>query len=97
MQVETKTVSVFSHYPNGNMWTGSGSRSEDVHVDFSTKFRNPPAVTVALSQVDAGNAANLRVNAHVTHVTDDHCTIRVDTWADTKLASVAVTYVAVGE
>ena len=84
-------------YPSGDWWTGSGPREVTKHIDFPAgAFTQSPAVIAAISNLDAGNAANLRIDAQVTSVSKTHCDIRISTWADTKIASVVVSWMAVG-
>lgn len=95
MAVLTGSVGVFSHYPNGYMWTGSGEREVVKYVSFKTPFNGKPSVSAALAMVDGSNAANLRVNLTVQDVTNDGFNVRVSTWADTKLAAVSISWIAV--
>lgn len=84
-------------YPNGDWWNGSGPREVTRHVAFPAgSFHRAPTVLAAISHLDAGNAANVRIAANVTNVTDDHCDIKISTWADTKIAGVTVSWIAIG-
>lgn len=53
MVVLTGSASVFAHYPNGYMWTGSGEREVVKYVDFAKSFNGKPSVSAALAMVDS--------------------------------------------
>jgi hypothetical protein len=95
MAVLTGSAGVFSHYPNGYMWTGSGERDVLKYVDFPTSFKRKPSVSAALATVDSSKDANLRVNVSVQDITNDGFNVRVGTWGDTKLAAVSISWIAV--
>jgi hypothetical protein len=95
MVVLTGSAGVFSHYPNGYMWTGSGEREVVKYVGFSKPFNGKPSVSASLAMVDSSNGANLRVNVSVQDVTNDGFNVRVATWGDTKLAGVSISWIAV--
>ncbi len=98
IRIDTGTASVFSDYPNGEMWTGNGPRKKTVHVPFPDgPFKQPPLVTVSISGIDAGNQANLRASASVAATSEHGFTAQVDTWADSKLAMVTLGWLAIGE
>jgi hypothetical protein len=82
----------FGYVENPGAWTlheGSGPRTFTAPVGFgATKFSNPPTVVCALSGVDAGHQANLRVTLVPTDVAPDGFTLQVNVWADTILYSV---------
>jgi H-type lectin domain-containing protein len=95
MTTRVGNVIVFSQWPNGPMWTGNGPRSVVKTVTFPAgSFGSPPQVTGAISSLDSGNAANTRVTVNILNITATKFDIKVDTWADTKLAQVGVSWVA---
>ena len=85
-------------WPTGDWWDGSGPRETTKHVEFpSGTFASKPAVIAAISTLDASNAANVRISATVTNVSKDHFDLQISTWADTKIAGVTVSWIAVGQ
>ncbi|HEY0027005.1 MAG TPA: H-type lectin domain-containing protein [Allosphingosinicella sp.] len=94
MSTQIGMESIFSQYPNGPMWTGNGPRSVTKDVKFRCPFACPPQVVASISTLDAGNAANTRVSVTCQAITTTGFQIKVETWADTKLAMVAVAWVA---
>jgi hypothetical protein len=87
-------MEVFSQWPNGPMWTGSGPRSVTKTIPLPPGFTKPPQVVAAMSGLDASHDNNTRVNVTIHNVTKTSFTVQVDTWADTKLAMVAVAWTA---
>ncbi len=96
IRAESGKVEVFSHYPNGYMWTGNGPREIDAVIQFQAGFRRDPVVQASISALDSGNVANTRVDVNVISVTTQNFVVRVTTWADTKLATIHVSWMAIG-
>jgi H-type lectin domain-containing protein len=82
----------YGYAENGSAWTlnsGNGGRAFTAPVSFGgMEFSNPPTVVCALSGMDAGNQANLRVLLTPLNVTTSGFTLQVSVWADTVLFSV---------
>jgi hypothetical protein len=86
---------IFSQWPNGQMWTGSGPRSETKPFTFPAgSFTKPPQVVASISGLDCSHDHNTRVNVTVLNVTKNGFSVKVDTWADTQLAMVSIAWVA---
>lgn len=96
IRAESGKVEVFNHYPNGYMWTGTGPREIDAVIQFQAGFRREPVVQASIAALDSGNIANTRVDVNIIAVTRDNFVVRVTTWADTKLATVHVSWTATG-
>ncbi|RPB21003.1 hypothetical protein L211DRAFT_841166 [Terfezia boudieri ATCC MYA-4762] len=65
-------------------------------VNFSKKFTSLPTVIVSMSSVDVSNQSNFRVNVYATHVNLEGFTVHVNSWADTKIYSCGVSWLAIG-
>ena len=86
---------VFWHWPNDYMWTGAGPRNFIQQINFPPgSFTAAPKVVASLCGLDSSQAHNLRVKLSVQNITATGFKVKVDTWADTKLAHVAVAWVA---
>jgi hypothetical protein len=81
--------------PGWNLHQGSGNRQFDKVVTFQTSLPNAPIVQVNLGVVDADGQPNLRVRAQAVNVTNLGFTVRIVTWADTKLYAVGANWLAV--
>jgi len=74
--------------------TGVKTQSADISI---SGFQSVPTVIVSLSRIDSEHAANLRINVTVTNVSASKFTINVETWADTKIYSSGVSWIAIGQ
>ena len=96
--VEQGDVHLFSDYEDGGeMWTGSGPREVRKRVSFSTPFRAPPAVNVALSMWDMDQKTNARAEILAEKVSVGGFEVVFKTWADTRVARVRASWMAIGE
>ncbi|KAG9034559.1 hypothetical protein FS837_002168 [Tulasnella sp. UAMH 9824] len=57
-------------------------------------FLKKPTIFVALNSIDISTQTKLRVLAYVDNVTTDGLTWHIDSWADTKLWSAGISYIA---
>ena len=80
--------------PPWNLNVGVGARQIDRVVTFQNKFATTPVVQVNLGVVDADAQPNLRVRVQALNVTNVGFTLRIATWADTKLYAVGANWVA---
>lgn len=97
MAAASGSLTLFSAFEDdGPMWVGDGPREERRRVDFGLLFMEPPMVHVGLSMWDISNRANLRVQVMAEEVEDSGFTISLRTWADTRIARAAVSWMAVG-
>jgi len=71
-------------------------RRQNTAITFSPAFSAPPAVSVSLKSLDAGDGRNIRVNAYAINVTTTGATVVIETWCDTNLYSASGTIIAVG-
>ncbi|KAG8916070.1 hypothetical protein FRC01_003397 [Tulasnella sp. 417] len=60
----------------------------------SRPFVQPPKVFVALNSIDISTDTNLRVRAYVSGVNPESMSWHIDSWADTKLWSAGISYIA---
>lgn len=89
---------VFSDFANGGeMWTGYGARERRKPVRFSGTFRAPPLVQVSLSLWDMDQGANVRADIAAETVTETGFELVFRTWADTRVARVRMSWMAIGE
>lgn len=89
---------VFSEFAEGgSMWTGNGQRERRKHVRFSEPFRTEPVVQVSLSLWDMDQRANIRADITAEKVTRTGFDLVFRTWADTRVARVRMSWMAIGE
>lgn len=96
--VDQGNEEVFSDFASGgDMWTGDGSRERRKRVRFSEPFRSVPSVQVSLSLWDMDQGANVRADIAADKVSEDGFDLVFRTWADTRVARVRMSWMAIGE
>ncbi len=71
-----------------NLDSNSGARSTTIEVSFTKPYDVKPKVMVSVSQIDADKGFNCRYNVEVLSVSRDGFTIKIQTWADSKVYSI---------
>lgn len=75
-----------------------GGRSDSIHVDFPAgKFSNPPEVLVMLNMLDTEQAINTRLSVYSTNITVNGFDVGIQTWDDSKVFGVGITWFAYAE
>ncbi|SFE57575.1 H-type lectin domain-containing protein [Roseivivax sediminis] len=96
--IDQGTVELFSDFVHGgDMWTGSGTRERRQRVVFSEAFSDVPSVHVALALWDFDSSANIRADLYADNVGRDGFEMVFRTWADTRVARVRTSWLAIGE
>lgn len=91
-------VEIFADFmDHGPMWTGSGDRERRKKVKFDTPFATPPAVQVAISLWDMDTNAAIRAEIFADNVTEERFEIVFRTWADSRVARLRASWMAIGE
>jgi len=65
-------------------------------IVFERSFVTPPVVQVAITGLDTSNEANLRVRVRAVNVTTHGFAIEVETWFNSKVWAVDVSWLAIG-
>jgi hypothetical protein len=74
-----------------------GDRSVTISVDFPVPFENKPEVILGLTTLDATSEQNVRYDVEALSVSRDAMTIKISTWADTKIFGIAGFWMAHAE
>lgn len=74
-----------------------GERSITISVNFLDPFEEKPDVTLGLTLLDASAEKNLRYRVEALSVSRDAMTIKVSTWANTKIYGIAGYWMAHGK
>jgi hypothetical protein len=80
-----------------NLDTNTGERSTTLEVNFTKPYDVKPKVIVSVSQLDADKGFNSRYNVEVLSVSRDGFTVKVKTWADSKIYSIGGYWLAYTE
>jgi hypothetical protein len=91
-------VGVFQFQPQLTGWnlnSGTGQRSfRSPDINFQPPFPGTPQILLALSGIDSEHTANLRITVHPDDIEPEEFNIVVNTWDDTLIHSVNVTWLA---
>jgi hypothetical protein len=74
-----------------------GDRSVTISVNFLDPFENKPDVILGVIQLDATSESNVRYKVEALSVSRDAMTIKISTWAETKIYGIAGYWMAHGE
>ncbi|WP_076444766.1 H-type lectin domain-containing protein [Roseivivax lentus] len=96
--VDQGEFELFSDFANGgDMWTGDGARERRKRIKFSEPFSVPPQVHLSLSLWDMDSHANIRADLGAEKVNETGFDMVFRTWADTRIARVRMSWMAIGE
>lgn len=93
-QVQSGTWSTKEGQAGYNLHTNKGERAMTISVRFPTPFENKPKVALSVTQIDADKNANQRFNVEAISISRDGFTIKVRTWADSKVFSISGYWIA---
>ncbi|MCH2163153.1 MAG: H-type lectin domain-containing protein [Marinovum sp.] len=95
--IDQGNTSLFSHFEAGeSMWTGKGPREIRKRIDFDERFRTPPNVHLSLALIDLDAETNPRADLAAEHVDERGFEAVFRTWADTRVARIRVSWLAIG-
>ena len=92
--LQTGVVAAGKDSPGWKLLDGEGPRWHEVQVTFPQAFRFQPTVRVMLTGSDILDGANHRLTAYPTEITKGGFKLMFHTWANTRVWSVAVTWMA---
>lgn len=93
-QVQSGTWSVKEGQAGYNLHTNQGERAMTISVRFPSPFENKPKVALSVTQIDADKNANQRYNVEAISISRDGFTIKIRTWADSKVFSISGYWIA---
>ena len=98
LQVVTGEGALFDHVDEGlPMWSESGDRSVEVKVRFKTPFLGAPGVIAHIIGMDSACDSNQRYWLNVKNVGSHGFSLKFNTWGDTRIARVGVSWQAIGQ
>lgn len=65
-------------------------------VVFERRFSSPPLVHVGVVGIDVSKDDNVRLSVRAESITEHGFTLRVETWLNTKIWSVEISWLAIG-
>lgn len=66
-----------------------GERAVTIEIKFEKPFTSKPQIFLTTTQLDASKEANLRFNIETISISRDGFTIKISTWADSKIFSMS--------
>ncbi len=76
--------------------SAEGRRGFSNRVVFDAPFNSAPVVHVGVVGLDVSKDDNLRLSVRAEDITTQGFTLRVETWLNTKIWSVEVSWLAIG-
>ena len=67
----------------------NGERTTTVEIKFEKPFIKKPHIFLSVTQIDSDKESNVRYNVEAISISRDGFTIKVRTWADSKLFSIS--------
>jgi len=67
----------------------NGERTMTIVVNFETPFTKKPQIFLSVTQIDSDKESNMRFNVEAISISRDGFTIKVRTWADSKIFSIS--------
>lgn len=74
----------------------NGERSVTIEIKFSKSFKSKPEIVLSVTQLDASKDFNSRFNVETISVSRDGFTLKVKTWADSRIFSISGYWIAIG-
>jgi hypothetical protein len=67
----------------------NGERSMTIEIKFKESFKQKPNIFITVTQVDADKKLNVRYQIETISVSRDGYTLKVKTWADSRVFSIS--------
>ena len=80
-----------------NLDTNTGERAMTIEVNYPNPYEVKPKVMLSVTQIDGDKAFNQRYNVEVLSVSRDGFTVKIRTWADSKIYSISGYWLAYTE
>lgn len=87
--VQSGSWSLTPATPGFSLDKSTGERTMTIDVDFSNPFDTKPTVVLSVTQIDADKEFNQRYNVEAMSVSRDGFTLKIRTWADSKVYSLS--------
>ncbi|MFZ1518397.1 MAG: H-type lectin domain-containing protein [Ignavibacteriaceae bacterium] len=94
-KIQSGVWSVSPSLADYSLDTNNGERSMIIEIRFKNPFRQKPNIFISVSQIDSDKETNVRYNVETISVSRDGFTLKVKTWADSKIFSLSGYWLAV--
>ncbi|MFO7444852.1 MAG: H-type lectin domain-containing protein [Ignavibacteriaceae bacterium] len=92
--VQSGKFAINTSTANYNLHKNSGDRSVTIEINFTKPFEIKPTVVLSVTQLDADKDTNVRYGVDASSVSRDGFTIKVSTWADSKIYGLGGQWIA---
>jgi len=75
----------------------TGDRSISIEIPFSKPFETKPTIVLSVTSIDADKGTNTRFSVEAVSVSRDGFTVKISTWADTKIHGISGQWIAYPE
>lgn len=93
-KIQSGIWSVSPSLSNYSLDSNNGERSMTIEIRFKDSFKQKPNVFLSVSQIDADKETNVRYNVEAISVSRDGFTLKIKTWADSKIFSISGSWIA---
>lgn len=80
-----------------NLDKNTGERTMTIDVEYPRPFDTKPQIVLTVTQIDADKDANQRFNVEAMSISRDGFTVKIRTWADSKVYSISGYWMAHAE
>src|SRR5690606_7875146 len=87
--VQSGSWSITPATPGFSLDKSTGERTMTIDVDFNQPFDTKPKIVLSVTQMDSDKEFNQRINVEAMSVSRDGFTIKIRTWADSKVYSLS--------
>jgi len=98
LQAQTKlqsgTWSVNQSIQGYSLDNNNGDRSITLDIHFTEPFTKKPKIILTITQLDSDKDVNLRYKPEAISISRDGFTLKVNTWADSKIFSLSGNWLA---
>ncbi|MBL1212333.1 MAG: hypothetical protein HND52_03125 [Ignavibacteriae bacterium] len=94
-ELRTGEFSAKSNRAGYTLHKNDGDRTYTMEVTFDNPFEKRPEIILSVSQIEIADGANVRYNVQSSAVSRDGFTIRISTWGNTKVLSIAGKWIAI--
>ena len=96
-RILTGTWSVTKTLPAYSLDQNNGERSMTIIINFEKPVSSIPKVILSVTQIDANKSTNIRYNVDAISISRDGFSLKVNTWADSKIFSISGNWLAYTE
>jgi hypothetical protein len=94
VQIQSGAFNLAAGTEGYNLDKSTGERSTTLEVTFEKPFDKKPKVVLAADFLDTDTKTNLRYKIEAISISRDGFTIKVSTWADTKIFGIGGNWLA---